>query len=105
MVGWRVGGMPDQMKNINNMPLDELVRKKICGVLDQLGSQRTPDLYRRVIEVVERVLIEETLDRAAGSRGKTAEILGIHRNTLRGRMHALGIVTDKLHRCKRNRTD
>lgn len=43
-------------------------------------------LYERVLREVEKPLILETLKRAKGNQMKAAEILGIHRNTLRKKM-------------------
>ena len=76
---------------LDKYPLAELVKKKIRILLDRLGSHRLPDLYRRVMVEVERTLIKEALDRSDGSRKTAAEILGIHRNTLRNRMRLLKI--------------
>jgi two-component system nitrogen regulation response regulator GlnG len=79
-------------------PLAQIVRRRIKALLDRLGSHRAPDLYRRVIREVERALIEEALQRSKGSQIQAARILGIHRNTLRARMQALGIKTLKRKR-------
>lgn len=72
-------------------PLAQIVRRRIKALLDRLGSHRAPDLYRRVIREVERALIEEALQRSKSSQTRAAAILGIHRNTLRARIKALGI--------------
>jgi Fis family transcriptional regulator len=72
-------------------PLAQMVRRRIKALLDRLGSHHAPDLYRRVLREVERALIEEALQRSKGSQTRAARILGIHRNTLRARMRALGI--------------
>jgi two-component system nitrogen regulation response regulator GlnG len=80
---------------IEQLPVAELMRRRIRTLLDRLGSHRAPDLYRRVLREVERVLIEEALSRAKGSRKGASEILGIHRNTLRLRMKALGMATKR----------
>lgn len=84
-----MGGVND---SIEQLPLAEVVRRRIRTLLDRLGSHRAADFYRRVLSEVERVLIEEALTRSKGSRQGAAQILGIHRNTLRLRMKALGIV-------------
>jgi len=78
-------------KHSPQQPLAQIVRRRIKTLLDRLGSHRAPDLYRRVIREVERALIEEALQRSRGSQTRAAEILGIHRNTLRARIKALGI--------------
>ena len=78
-------------------PLAQIVRRRIKALLDRLGSHNAPDLYRRVIREVERALIEEALQRSRGSQTRAAEILGIHRNTLRARIRALGIKAGVRH--------
>ena len=82
-------------KPVEQQPLAQIVRRRIKAMLDRLGSHRAPDLYRRVIREVERALIEEALQRSKGSQTQAAKILGIHRNTLRARMQALGRKTVK----------
>ncbi len=48
-------------------------------------------LYRCVFEMIERPLIEKTLERTEGNQLKAARILGINRNTLRAKIKKLGI--------------
>ena len=76
---------------LENMPLAEIVRRRVGHLLDQLGTHRVPDFYRLVLNEVERALIEQALVRSRGSKKIAAEILGVHRNTLRNRMKALDI--------------
>ena len=78
-----------------DLPLAEIVRRRVQTIMDKLGSHRVPDLYRRVMKEVERVLIEEALVRSGGCRQDAAQILGIHRNTLRARIRELGIHLEK----------
>jgi two-component system nitrogen regulation response regulator GlnG len=82
-------------RSLAGLPLAELVRARVHALLEQLGSHRAPDLYRRVLAEVERALIEEALARSKGSRQGAAAILGLHRNSLRLRMQALGIKGEK----------
>lgn len=55
------------------------------------GSLPPQGLYERVLALVERPLIQETLKATAGNQLKAASVLGINRNTLRKRMRELGI--------------
>jgi DNA-binding protein Fis len=80
---------------MDQLPLADIVRRRIRVLLDRLGSHHAADLYRRVLSEVERVLIEEALSRSKGSRQEAARILGIHRNTLRLRMKALGMAVKR----------
>jgi len=49
------------------------------------------ELYKSVIQAVEKPLIEKTLERTAGNQLKAARILGINRNTIRSKIRKLGI--------------
>lgn len=56
---------------------------------DQSMPATTP--YQTALEWVERPLIKEALRLTGGNRAKAADILGIHRNTLRTRLKSLEI--------------
>jgi two-component system nitrogen regulation response regulator GlnG len=49
------------------------------------------ELYKSVIQAIEKPLIENTLERTAGNQLKAARILGINRNTIRSKIKKLGI--------------
>ena len=53
--------------------------------------EKDRELYRSVIQAIEKPLIEGTLERTAGNQLKAARILGINRNTIRSKMKKLGI--------------
>ncbi|MBU2043779.1 MAG: hypothetical protein KJ619_00915 [Candidatus Omnitrophica bacterium] len=48
-------------------------------------------VYKAIVEEVEKPLIESILKRVEGNQFKAAKILGINRNTLRTKMKHLGI--------------
>ena len=47
--------------------------------------------YRQAIEPVERAVIERALRQCGGNRSQAAELLGLHRNTLRAKIRDLGL--------------
>lgn len=51
----------------------------------------TTGLYDRVMQEVERPLLQETLRAVMGNQKKAAEVLGINRNTLRKKLTQLAI--------------
>jgi len=49
------------------------------------------EVYKIIIEAIEKPLIESILERAEGNQLRAAKILGINRNTLRSKIKKLGI--------------
>ena len=58
-------------------------------------SNHKRNLYRFVISKVEKPLIENVLNKTMGNKRKTAQILGISRNTLYSKIKRLGIETNR----------
>jgi two-component system nitrogen regulation response regulator GlnG len=48
-------------------------------------------LYKSILEVIEKPLIEHTLKITEGNQVKAARVLGINRNTMRAKIKKLGI--------------
>jgi Fis family transcriptional regulator, factor for inversion stimulation protein len=79
--------------NLQNVSLEKLVRSKL-EVLFQQQKKAQVDLkglYDVVLEQVERPLIELALKAFEGNQVRTAEMLGINRNTLKKKMHTYKI--------------
>ena len=51
-----------------------------------------------VVELLERTLIEKTLERTGGNRSAASKLLGIHRNTLQRKMADYHLVPRKTRR-------
>ena len=56
-----------------------------------LYNERKGELYRAIMDRVERPLIEHALLRTGGNQLGAARLLGINRNTIRAKMRKLGI--------------
>jgi two-component system nitrogen regulation response regulator GlnG len=67
--------------------LDELVRHEADAELDR----ESDEIYRSIIERVERPMIEAALARTEGNQIRAAALLGINRNTLRKKIVDLDI--------------
>jgi DNA-binding protein Fis len=52
-------------------------------------------IYKVVVERIEKLLIEKILEKTFGNQIKAAKILGINRNTLRTKMHKLGVTPER----------
>jgi two-component system nitrogen regulation response regulator GlnG len=68
--------------------LPRLVAQQVRNALE---SEEAGDIYRAVLEQVERPLLEAVLDRTNGNQVRAAAVLGINRNTLRKKIRELGI--------------
>jgi Fis family transcriptional regulator len=71
--------------------LEEVLYARFRFLLQNLGPQPKTALHDLVWERVERPLIRAVLEWAEGNQTRAAEILGIHRNTLRAKIRSLGI--------------
>jgi len=58
---------------------------------DQPDGVPPVGLYDRVLEDVERPLIQLTLAATRGNQVRAAEVLGLNRNTLRKKIQELGV--------------
>jgi two-component system nitrogen regulation response regulator GlnG len=68
----------------------------LSEVIDSLLQQNEKDLYAKVIERVDRVLLSRILRETHGHQAQAADLLGLNRTTLRTKLRALGMVVDKV---------
>lgn len=59
---------------------------------DLHGTPCREGLYARMLREVELPLLREVLEWSGGNQSRAAEVLGIHRATLRKKLRELGIV-------------
>lgn len=83
-------------------PQGGTLEKSVEAHLRQYFSAHTEDelppagLYNRILPLVEKPLLEMTLRATSGNQIKAANVLGINRNTLRKKIHDLGIDVNML---------
>jgi Fis family transcriptional regulator len=71
--------------------IEQLIRRRVELMLERLGDAPIAQLHELVMREAERGLLGLMLDRCAGNRGQAAELLGLHRNTLRQKIAKLGL--------------
>lgn len=83
----------DIIKVIQKDNLKDLVslKDKIVELEESLYNDKRGALYKAILEVIEKPLIEHILERTEGNQLKAAKILGINRNTIRTKIKKLGI--------------
>lgn len=89
---------PGNIRELENLVLrvSTVTRRRVIRVrdlpADLAGRRRSrAKTLKEAVDDFERDFIGEVLARAEGSRRRAAERLGIHRNTLRGKMSRLGL--------------
>ncbi len=74
-----------------DLSLEGIVDMKLRGCLANMEKLESGDIYGMVMVQVERPLIRFVLEKTKGNQVRAADILGINRNTLRKKIHELGI--------------
>ena len=74
------------------LPLEELLYLRLGHFLDQLHGRRVPDLYRVLLDQVDRAILRQALERADGQLQQAAELLDVDRNTLSRKAKRLKLV-------------
>ena len=64
------------------LPLEQLLYLRLGQFFDQLHGRSVPDLYRVLLDQVDRAVLRQALERADGQVGMAAEFLDVDRNTL-----------------------
>jgi Fis family transcriptional regulator len=76
----------DKKGDINRIPLAKHVRAAMDIYFQDLDGQIPSDLYRMVLNEVEKPLLEAVMHQARGNQSRAAEILGLNRTTLRKKL-------------------
>jgi two-component system nitrogen regulation response regulator GlnG len=71
------------------------IKTKVLELEKELFIEKEGILYRSILQIVEKPLIENILERTDGNQLKAARILGLNRNTLRTKIKRLGINIEK----------
>lgn len=78
-------------KKHQNEPLAECVKDALDNYFDHLNGHAANDLYRMVIEEVEKPMFESVLRHTGGNQSRASNLLGISRSTFRKKLAYYGI--------------
>lgn len=82
-------------KKQNKESLEDIVYNRLEGFINNIDVKGKHELYATVVPFMERPLIRLVLKKTGGNQVKTAELLGINRNTLRKKIKELGIKVEE----------
>ena len=77
--------------NNNECKLTLAINESMDDYFTHLEGEPPRAIYDMVLACVEKPLIEYILNKVGGNQSKTAEMLGINRNTLRKKMAEYGL--------------
>ena len=69
------------------IPLAKHVKNAMEIYFSDLDDQEPADLYRMVINEVEKPLLESVMKQVRGNQSRAADILGLNRSTLRKKLN------------------
>ena len=72
--------------------LSEAVIDVTSNFLNSLGDQDPTNLYRQILDQVERPLLEVIMEKTHGNQSRAATCLGINRATLRSKLKRHGLM-------------
>ncbi len=75
--------------------LEDIVSGRLEGFIETIDERGRHELYATIIPFMERPLIKLVLKKTGGNQVRSAEILGINRNTLRKKIKELGIKAEE----------
>ena len=75
--------------------LSEAVIRTLKDYLDTLGDHEAMNIYRLVLDEVERPLLEIMMGYTHGNQSKAAQCMGINRATLRTKLNRYNIAIKK----------
>jgi two-component system, NtrC family, nitrogen regulation response regulator GlnG len=90
---------------LEEMAFEEMVKAKLAGFLERMDGYPVHDLYEKVVQRVERPLLELVLQHTGGNQVKAAELLGLNRNTLRKKLADLDLEGSPRARRRKGRQD
>ena len=73
------------------LSLEEIVLARVRAYIAELRGHQPENLYQIIMPQLERPLIRVAMEEAGWRQSRAAKMLGIHRNTLRVRLKALGL--------------
>jgi two-component system nitrogen regulation response regulator GlnG len=90
--------LPDQLRGIH-VPPDAGPASStfdLPALVDSMVRRHEPELHKKVMDAVERVLLTRVLQETHGHQAQASALLGLHRATLRQKLRALGLAVDKV---------
>ena len=77
-------------------PFEDIIRRKIKNYAEKIKNVETNDVYKSIMGLTEKIVIEEILNLCNFNQLKVSKLLGINRNTLRKKINEYKIDLKKI---------
>ncbi|MHB8232281.1 MAG: sigma-54-dependent transcriptional regulator [bacterium] len=83
-------------KKTETDPFEDIIRRKIKNYAEKIKDTEINDAYKSIMDLTEKIIIEEILNLCNFNQLKVSKFLGINRNTLRKKINEYKIDLKKL---------
>ena len=77
-------------------PFEDIIRRKIKNYAEKIKNVEINDVYKSIMGLTEKIVIEEILNLCNFNQLKVSKLLGINRNTLRKKISEYKIDLKKI---------
>jgi DNA-binding protein Fis len=85
------------------LPLEELLYLRLGLFFEQLHGRKVPDLYKVLMDQVDRAVLRQAIERSEGQLSAAAEFLDLDRNTVARKMKRLKVTAKPPASARRTR--
>jgi two-component system nitrogen regulation response regulator GlnG len=85
---------PSPVEPAPKASLESLIEARVRAYVSALDGEEVRDLHALIMPELERPILRVAMELADGRLAVAAQLLGMHRNTLRARLRALGLAGD-----------
>ena len=80
--------MDNDLNTIDNFSIDEILEYKFKELINNVdnGKKNNHNLYQIILEIFEKSLFKQVIEKTNFNQTKASEILGINRNTLKKKL-------------------
>jgi two-component system nitrogen regulation response regulator GlnG len=89
--------LPPMLRGMSHSPSASPVSAslEIHQLVQQLLDTGEDDIYHKVTQAVDRIVLDSVLQHVRGNQVQASELLGMSRTTLRAKLQSLGLVVEK----------
>jgi two-component system nitrogen regulation response regulator GlnG len=89
--------LPPMLRGMSHSPSTSPVSAslEIHQLVQQLLDTGEDDIYHKVTQAVDRIVLDSVLQHVRGNQVQASELLGMSRTTLRAKLQSLGLVVEK----------